>query len=170
MWIHVIFYHRTVHSNESRTSSAHVTFRTILVYCLCTIRYGLGRCFWGELYTHLSSDKGSSRQPWPLCCLTHPYSQPHPPSASAAATNAPNWSKMRMRYHLPCTCPTVYTPRLSSADALSSLWPPTLPQWLNDWPPSPTPPLMSRSHFSLLPPYHTVWPWPMLLGRALYPY
>ena len=51
----------------------------ILVYCLRTIRYGLGRCFWGELYTHTSSDKGSSRQPWPLCCPTHPYSQPPPP-------------------------------------------------------------------------------------------
>ena len=38
-------------------------------------------------------------------------------------------------------------------------------------PPHPLPPpLMSRSHFSLLPPYHTVWPWPMSLGRALYPY
>ena len=33
----------------------------------------------------------------------------------------------------------------------------------------PHPPLMSGSHFSVLPPYHTVWPWPMLLGRALYP-
>ena len=51
----------------------------ILVYCLRTIRYGLGRCFWGERYTHTSSDKGSSRQPWPLCCPTHPYSQPPPP-------------------------------------------------------------------------------------------
>jgi len=41
---------------------------------------------------------------------------------------------MRMRYHLPCTWPAVYTPRLSIAGAKSSLWPPTLPQCLTAWP------------------------------------
>ena len=50
----------------------------ILVYCLRTIRYGLGRYVWGEIYTQPSSDKGSSLQPWLLSCPTNPYSQlPH---------------------------------------------------------------------------------------------
>ena len=125
--MYVIFYHRTVHSNESRTSSAHVTFRTILVYCLCTIRYGLGRCFWGELYTHTSSDTGSSLQPWPLCCPTHPYSQPLTPPHQHQPLPPTHSIGPRCAFGNTCHVPDLpYTHRLSISGANPSLVTPDL--------------------------------------------
>ena len=141
--------------------------------CLRTIRYGLGRCFWGELYTHTSSDKGSSRQPWPLCCLTRPYSQPPPPTHQHQPRPLTHSIGPRCAFgntchvpgllHIPLDYPSQVLCRHSDPRPCHSV---TLPDSLTH-PHSPS----CHVHILVycLRCYHTVWPWPMLLGRALYP-
>ena len=144
----------------------------ILVCCLRTIRYGLGRCVWGELYTHTSSDTGSSLQPWPLYCPPHPYSQP--PTLPHRHQPLPLTHSIGPRRACGITCHVPDLPCIPlyyASQVLSRHSDPrpchraSLPDPISSTPTHETP-VSCR----LLPPYRTVCPLSIWSIKALYPY